>query len=136
MKHLTPLFIGLALLLGIGFSAVPSLVMAADEQALCEGSGGTWTIDKSLPNGGKCTSTDGRTLMGTIQQLTDVLIFLIGAIAVVMIIVGGIRYVVSAGDQAALTSAKNTILYAIIGLLVAIMAFAVVRFIYTAFNIK
>jgi multisubunit Na+/H+ antiporter MnhB subunit len=46
-----------------------------------------------------------------------------------MLIIGGIRYVVSAGDQNAVTSAKNTILYAIIGIIVAFLAYAAVNFV-------
>lgn len=64
------------------------------------------------------------------------LIFLVGAIAVIMIIVGGLRYTTSAGDQSALTGAKNTIMYSIVGLIVAFMAYAIVRFVFAAFNIK
>ena len=45
------------------------------------------------------------------------------------LIIGGIRYVVSGGDQGAVTSAKNTILYAIIGIVIAFLAFAAVRFV-------
>lgn len=65
---------------------------------------------------------------GMFKRITDVLLFVIGAISVIMLIVGGIRYVVSGGDQAAVTSAKNTILYAIVGIIVAILAYAVVNF--------
>ena len=61
--------------------------------------------------------------------VTNILLFIIGAIAVIMLIIGGIRYVVSAGDQTAVTSAKNTILYAIIGIIVAFLAYAAVNFI-------
>jgi multisubunit Na+/H+ antiporter MnhB subunit len=57
------------------------------------------------------------------------MLFIIGAIAVIMLIIGGIRYVVSAGDQNAVTSAKNTILYAIIGIVVAFLAYAAVNFV-------
>lgn len=63
--------------------------------------------------------------------VTNILLFIIGAIAVIMLIVGGIRYVVSSGDQTAVTSAKNTILYAIIGIIVAFLAYAAVNFIST-----
>lgn len=66
-----------------------------------------------------------------IQTVVRILLFLIGAISVIMIIVGGFRYVVSQGDSSALTSAKNTILYAIIGLAVAIFAWAIVDFVVT-----
>jgi ABC-type Na+ efflux pump permease subunit len=51
-----------------------------------------------------------------------------------MLIIGGIRYVVSGGDSAAVTSAKNTILYAVVGIVVAILAFALVNFVITSFS--
>ena len=66
---------------------------------------------------------------GVFIQITNILLFVIGAIAVVMLIIGGIRYVVSQGDQNAVTSAKNTILYAIIGIVVAFLAYAAVNFV-------
>lgn len=61
--------------------------------------------------------------------VTNIMLFIIGAIAVIMLIVGGIRYVVSSGDQNAVTGAKNTILYAIIGIVVAFLAYAAVNFV-------
>jgi hypothetical protein len=64
-----------------------------------------------------------------IKDIINILLFLIGSIAVIMIIVGGIRYVVSNGEQAAITGAKNTILYAVVGLVVAVMAYAIVNFV-------
>lgn len=100
-------------------------------EAICRGSGGTWDADAQA-----CNSADGRTVPGTINQITNVLIFIIGAIAVLMIIVGGLRYVLSSGDQSATAAAKNTILYAVIGLVVAIMAYAIVNFVFDAFNIR
>lgn len=63
------------------------------------------------------------------NTITNVMLFLIGAVSVIMLILGGIRYVVSGGDQAAVTGAKNTIMYAIIGIVVAFLAFAAVRFV-------
>lgn len=68
---------------------------------------------------------------GVFITITNILLFIIGAIAVVMLIIGGIRYVVSSGDQNAVTSAKNTILYAIIGIVVAFLAYAAVNFVTT-----
>ena len=46
-----------------------------------------------------------------------------------MLIIGGIRYVISGGDQAQVTAAKNTILYAIVGIVVAFLAYAAVNFV-------
>ncbi|HCR56109.1 TPA: hypothetical protein DIV49_03985 [Candidatus Saccharibacteria bacterium] len=70
---------------------------------------------------------------GLFQTITNVLLFLIGAIAVIMLIIGGIRYTVSGGDSAAITAAKNTILYAIIGIIVAILAYAIVNWVIGSF---
>ncbi|HJP81555.1 MAG TPA: hypothetical protein VJ841_04135 [Candidatus Saccharimonadales bacterium] len=70
---------------------------------------------------------------GLFQTITNVLLFIIGAVSVIMLIIGGIRYVVSGGDSGAVTSAKNTILYAVIGIIVAILAYAIVNFVITSF---
>lgn len=64
-----------------------------------------------------------------IQTITNTLLFIIGAVAVIMLIYGGFRYVTSGGDSSAVTSAKNTILYAVIGIVVAVLAYAVVDFV-------
>ena len=71
---------------------------------------------------------------GLFQTITNVLLFVIGAISVIMLIIGGIRYVLSGGDSSAVTSAKNTILYAVIGIVVAILAYAMVNFVITSFT--
>lgn len=61
--------------------------------------------------------------------VVNALLYLIGAISVIMLIYGGIRYTISGGNSANVTAAKNTILYAIIGLIVAILAYAIVNFV-------
>ncbi len=63
------------------------------------------------------------------QRVINTTIFLIGAIAVLMLIIGGIRYVTAAGSPDRVKGAQNTILYAIIGVIIAIIAFAAVNFI-------
>ena len=103
------------------------------------------TFDKGLSDGassaqGKDQQGDAASLFGDggqggiFRTITNVLLFLIGAISVIMLIVGGIRYVVSGGDSTAVQNAKNTILYAIVGVVVAILAFAVVNFVITSFS--
>ena len=66
---------------------------------------------------------------GIFQQIVNILLFITGAIAVIVIVIGGIKYVLSSGDSNQITSAKNTILYAVIGLVVAILAYAIVNFV-------
>lgn len=103
---------------------VPQLAGAqANEQAVCEGSGGTWS-------GTSCTTPGStRTVTGTIADVGNILIFIVGAVSVLMLIIGGLRYAVSGGDQNAISAAKNTILYAIIGAVVAVASYAIVNFV-------
>lgn len=69
---------------------------------------------------------------GIFRQITSTILYIVGIIAVIMLIWGGIRYVVSGGDAKKVTDAKNTVLYAIIGLIVAFLAFAIVNFVINA----
>lgn len=64
-----------------------------------------------------------------VTTVINVLLYIVGIIAVIMVIIGGIMYAVSAGDSGAVTKAKNTILYAIVGLIIAFIAFAIVNWV-------
>ena len=54
---------------------------------------------------------------------------ILGAVAVMMVVIGAIKYGSSQGDPSAISSAKNTILYSIIGLVVCIFAISIVSFV-------
>lgn len=113
----------------VGFDAAPTFA-----QAGCDITGGIESgVGCARPSGGA-----GETSLfdegGIFQTVANILLFLVGAIAVIMLIIGGIRYVVSGGDQSAVTGAKNTILYAIVGIVVAFLAFAAVDFVITRLN--
>ncbi|MBQ3348367.1 hypothetical protein IJJ36_04030 [Candidatus Saccharibacteria bacterium] len=69
---------------------------------------------------------------GVFRQVTNVILYIVGIVAVIMLIIGGIRYVVSGGDAKKVTDAKNTVLYAIIGLIICFLAFAIVNFVISA----
>ena len=69
---------------------------------------------------------------GVFRQVTNTILYIVGIIAVIMLIIGGIKYVVSGGDSKKVTDAKNTVLYAIIGLVVCFLAFAIVNFVISA----
>lgn len=69
---------------------------------------------------------------GVFTQLTNTVLYAVGIISVIMLIYGGLRYVMSGGDSKKVTDAKNTILYAIIGLIISILAFAIVNFVINA----
>ena len=80
--------------------------------------------------GGSSSKTD---INDIIKTIVNVLLFIIASISVIMIIIGGIKYTISQGDQNSVTSAKNTILYAVVGLMVAIFAYAIVNFVVSHF---
>lgn len=71
--------------------------------------------------------------VGVFSKISSVLLFIVGAIAVIMIVIGGLRYVISGGDATQVQSAKNTILYALVGVIVAILAYAAVNFVIGSF---
>lgn len=64
-----------------------------------------------------------------VQGVINLILMLLGILAVIMIIIGGYRYVTSNGDEGGIKSGKNTIIYACIGLILAIMSYAIVNFV-------
>lgn len=92
---------------------------------VCEGAGGTYS-------NGACGGGDTELIEGddsVFESIINILSFVVGAVAVIMLIIGGFRYVISNGDANAVGSAKNTILYAIIGLIVVFAARSIVLYV-------
>jgi len=75
------------------------------------------------------SSSSAKTMPEVVGSIINILLFVIGAVAVIMIIIGGLRYVMSQGDSASVQAAKNTILYSVIGLVVSMLASAIVNFV-------
>ena len=71
----------------------------------------------------------GDDLQGNILNIINVIIGILGVVAVVVIIFGGVQYMTSAGDSSKVKKAKDTILYGVIGLIVCILAAAIVNFV-------
>ncbi|OYW42173.1 hypothetical protein B7Z28_01735 [Candidatus Saccharibacteria bacterium 32-45-3] len=118
---------------GLGFASIGSVApaYAASADEVCKG------VNAINPNGNTCKAAgepQKSDLVTKVKEIINLLLFIVAALAVVMIIVGGIRYVLSAGNQAAVTAAKSTIVYSVIGLIIAILAFAIVNFIVTVAN--
>lgn len=70
-----------------------------------------------------------------IKNVVNLLSIIVGVAAVIMIIYGGFRYVTSGGDSGSVTTAKNTILYALIGLVVVALSQVIVKFVLSKANI-
>ncbi len=86
------------------------------------------TINDAVNNINPGANTD---LGALITLIINMMIAAIGIAAVIMLIVGGFKYVFSQGNKETTASAKDTILYAIIGIVVAVLAFAIVNFVLT-----
>ena len=64
---------------------------------------------------------------GLIKTVVNVLLWAVGILSVIMIIFSGFRYITSAGDASKTKSARSTLIYSVVGLIVAIMAWAIVN---------
>lgn len=111
-----------------GVSAVPLLV---SPQTATAASPASQAEDGLQATGGGSANDDG--LKDAVRTVVNILLFVIGAVAVVMLIIGGFKYVISNGNSGQMESAKNTILYAVIGIVIALAAYAIVGFVIDAF---
>ena len=66
---------------------------------------------------------------GVFSRITNTVLLIVGLISVIMLVYGGLRYILSGGDSKKVTDAKNTVLYAIIGLIISLLAYAIVNFV-------
>ena len=111
--------------------AVATTVSALDQGSingnLCSGSNGNLT---GTPDNSTCqSSAPTNSVSHLITVAINILSAVVGIIAVIMIIVAGLRYVTSGGKEEGVKNAKNTILYAIIGLVVVALAQLIVHFV-------
>ncbi len=122
--------LGFALALAIGSSIAVAPAMAAKVACMPDADGKVEYKDKitDCPEYGSVDNKD-LDLSSTATNIINIIIGIVGFIAVVMIIIGGISYSTSAGDAGKVKKAKDTIMYGIIGLVVAILAFAIVNFV-------
>jgi len=117
--------LAVALLFGGGLALAPAVVSAApasgSQNAVCAGIG---------LGGGDCDGSNAQKgLADLASTIINIISILLGVVAVIMIIVGGFKYVTSNGDSNAIGSAKNTIIYALVGLAVAALAQFLVKFV-------
>ena len=79
-------------------------------------------------------ASTGDDLPGIASKVVNVMLFIVGILAVIMIIFSGIRYITAHGDKGQVESAKNTLIYSIVGLVVAIIAYAIVSWVTGLFS--
>lgn len=109
----------------VGTLLVPAIATAQESDTLpglCEGI--------ELEVGQECQTEEGEEKINAVLKLIiNIFSLVVGVVSVIMIIIGGLKYITSAGDSGNITAAKNTILYAVIGLVVVALAQFIVRFV-------
>jgi hypothetical protein len=133
-NNIAMLIAGVVLLLasaGVSLAA-PALVSAQDQvkDGVCTGAKDLQLTTN--PDPGACqANAEAQTggLNRLITQIINIITVVVGIVAVIMIIVGGFRYITSGGDSNNVGAAKNTILYAIVGLIIVALAQVIVRFV-------
>ncbi len=107
-------------------AAVASAADAAVEESLACGASLNFEQGVGCDNDG---TEAGRRVDTIVKNVINIISLIVGIAAVVMIIIGGLRYVTSNGDSGQVGNAKNTILYAVVGLVVVALAQVIVRFV-------
>ena len=128
MKKLQSTILTIAALVGLATPVLVPVTVAAQDAA-----DPAKNISEGVKKIGGGDANEDQLTDG-ITNVVNVLLFILGAIAVIMIIIGGIRYTTSNGDSGNTKAAKDTILYAVVGLIVAILAYAIVNFVIGAFT--
>lgn len=113
---------------GIGFFGVQQVAAQSLKDEACAGASLGGATDCS---GGAAASQQVNTIITTV---INILSWIVGIAAVIMIIIGGFRYITSGGDSGNVNGAKNTILYAIVGLVVVALAQIIVQFVLNRVN--
>lgn len=130
-KYLQKLTATLAIAMGLIVILSPGIVLAAPSEstkAVCEGVG--------LAGGGTgCADPAGPTVQTSVAAVVNILSLVVGIAAVIMVIVGGFKYIISSGDSSNIKSAKDTVLFAIIGLIIVALAQVIVRFVLRKFTV-
>lgn len=120
MKKITGIISSFALMLGMAVSLTAPVL--ADPVDVFKG-------DACKGNTSVCGTSGSTGVYTILRNVVNILLTIGGIIAVIMIIVGGIKYTTSTGDSSSVNSARETIIYAVVGLVVSIMAFAIVNFV-------
>lgn len=124
MKRISQFITAIAIVVGLAMVFVPVSVGAVD------------VISDSCavsPDSAICKGKDDDT-RNMIKTVINTLLYIIGIVAVIMVVIGGFMYTLSTGDSANVTKAKNTIVYALVGLVVAFLAYAIVNWVLKVFG--
>ena len=117
----------LAVLLMASFAFLPGRVSAAklEEDEAC-----TYILDPVAREAAGCdASTEDGEIGNVAQNIINVVIAVLGIVAVLFVVIGAAQYMTSQGDPSKLKKAKDTIVYAVLGVVLAVLAYAIVNFV-------
>ena len=119
----------IASILSLSFASVPFLSLSSYATSSINqvATSAKQQVQQGINDAGGTTNTTSANTL--IKNIVNTMLFLVGVLSVIMIIYGGIQYVISVGDSGKVAKAKNTIIYAIVGLIVAILSYAIVNFV-------
>ena len=117
-------------LMSLGVASVLSLSVASTNASAQVSSG----INAATTDEMKNKQIDGSN--GVIRIVSNILIWVVGIVAVIMIVWSGFKYITAAGDSGKIASAKSSLIYAIVGLIIAILAYAIVNFVMERLNVS
>ena len=131
MTHVRIVLAAIVMLCGISLIVSPDTVSAASSPLYMVAS----AADEAQSGVDAVNDGNDTSLEDMITSVINVLLYIAGIIAVIMIIIGGIKYMTSGGDANGISSAKNTVLYSVIGLVLVILAYAIVNWVIGAFAV-
>ena len=126
---LTPILISIGTLVLL-FVLSPAAHSGSSEAFACRGSGGDWDEGTAT-----CDFPDAPNIQGDdsfLSSITNILLFVVGVASVIFLIINGFKLVVSNGDPQAVASARQGILYSVVGVIVAFLSFAFITFVVDA----
>ena len=122
-------FLGVGLLVfacAYGTAKASPQIFADSKSAVCEGA--------TMVAGGDCDNTTGNSVANLVQSIITFFAWVLGILSVIYIMYGGFKYVTAGGDSGKVTSARNAILFALIGLVIAALAQTVVKYVIGLFT--
>lgn len=122
LKKLTLLVAGIVVVLSVATPAGSFALFNGAKNEACQGLSMNGTTTDECANGSK-------TVDSVLAVIVNVFSAIVGIIAVIMIIVAGLKFITAGGDSSAVASARSTLLYAIIGLVVAVLAQVIAHFV-------
>jgi hypothetical protein len=124
-QSIKKLSIGLALIMGLLVFNTSFVALADNASSVCNG--------VEIAGGGSCGASGDKAASKSISDLlanvVDILSWIVGVVAVIMVILGGLNFVTSGGDSTKAAKARSTILYALVGMVVVAAAQVLVHFV-------